>query len=127
MSPTEKNEIAEWLATKCAVPITFAKLVLEVETDNEWPNSSVDEVMLNRQNRLHFLDRVASLSDWSTDVFGEFETQCIALRHNVPIQLARIVINAESDEIIPEDTKVAVRDERIVFLSKVFALLSISY
>lgn len=59
----KKNEIAEWLATKCAVPITFAKLVLEVETDNEWPNSSVDEVMLNRQNRLHILDRVASLSD----------------------------------------------------------------
>lgn len=119
---SDRENIARLLSRLCNIRTEFARLVLAVETAGDFPNKTEDEKMALRKRRVEFLDKVIS-NDFTVNLFGEFEPQCLAVKHNVPIQMASMVINAERDEEILEHEKSSLRDERMNFLQTVLIFL----
>lgn len=112
------------LAEICKVPTNFLKLVLDAESETEYANCSEIEIERKRLDHIRFLDKVVQLQDWSDDAFCYFETQSFAHRSGMPVELVRIVLNAERGEIIEEHVKWPIRDERISFLAKIFLIIT---
>lgn len=113
------------LAHCAGVPLLFASIVIAAEADDEWGNENETTKVQKRVWRARFLEKVASTTINTTATTNkEFEAQSLALENDVPIQLARIVVYCETNEHISDDVIHLIRYERLLFLSKIFALLA---
>lgn len=111
--------IADCLAVRCNVPKLFAVLVMEIDTIE---SGSISFKLNEYKKKIEYLDKLLQ-TNGEIDETMEFHAQCLASHNDVPIQLARMVIASEKNENISEESLISLRNERVNFVSKVFAFV----
>lgn len=119
LTSAEKSYIAAQLSQICDVPIQFAELIINIEKNDEFGNYNKSDQMTKRIERVKFLDNIANETNFILNEEKEFQSQCLAIQQNTPIQICRIVIQAEDDNI-NDDQKNQMRIDRLEFVSNIF-------
>lgn len=116
---SEERFIVDSCASALNLPKQFCELVVRSEPLNI--GVSVQHKIEHYIERLKFLD-VAMRAPEESALNDEMEFYVVALAHDVngTIELARLVIFAEMDELIEEEKQIIVRRDRFHFLVKVF-------
>lgn len=121
MLSEEEKFIAERLKNICDVPLKFIELVIESETILD--DTSIDEKIRKYKERIVFLNKITHIESSNTNPTIEFLAQCLAATTDLPIDLAKMVLYAESDENLNEEDEMRIRTDRINFLLKVFSFI----
>lgn len=104
-------EFVELLASRCSVPMRFAKFVMD---NCDYTPYNHMQLLQTQINYLKTAVRVATLGNHYNN---EVEIQALALMYNIPLDIAKIVISAEKYECV------LTRQERCLFLKNVFKKL----
>lgn len=110
-------EFVELLASRCSVPMRFAKFVMD---NCDYTPIHHIQLLQTQINYLKTAVRIATLgipTGGYNHYNNEVEIQALALMYKIPVNIAKIVISSERYECV------LTRQERCLFLKNIFKKL----